>query len=36
MPGCECVLAVTAGWLICGEDFVYVVTEAESLMFDDF
>ena len=32
MPGCESILAVTAGWLMCVcvcVDFVYVVSEAE-------
>jgi len=37
MPGSESILAVTASWLICVcVDFVYVVSEAESLMFGGF
>jgi len=37
MPGCESILAVTASWLIsvC-ESFVYVVSEAENLVYGGF
>jgi hypothetical protein len=37
MPGCEIVLTVTASWLICVcVDFVYVLLEAETLIYGGF